>query len=96
MDPNQTVLDKLATIEALLVGNKEILTTDEAAAFLDMEKSYLFKLTSTGVLPFSKPNGKKLYFKREDLVSWAMSNRSCGMQERAKRAATYIATHKNK
>ena len=56
-------------------AQSEVLTSEEAAIFLNIEKSYLYKLTSAGILPFSKPNGKMIYFSRQDLVKWALSNR---------------------
>jgi excisionase family DNA binding protein len=75
---------------------KKILTADEACLFLDLEKSYLYKLTSAGVLPFSKPNGKKIYFDRQDLETWALANRMPGASERSEKAASYVALNKAK
>ena len=73
---------------------KRILTADQAAEYLCLAKSYLYKLTSAGVLPFSKPGGKKIYFLVDDLEKWAMSNRTPGANERAELATTYLATKK--
>ena len=77
-------------------AQSEVLTSEEAAAFLNIEKSYLYKLTSAGIIPFSKPNGKMIYFSRQDLVKWALSNRRCGSEELNSRAATYLAVQKIK
>lgn len=44
--------------------NKAVLTTEELAVYTGWSKSYIFKLTSTHKLPFSKPLGKKIYFDR--------------------------------
>jgi excisionase family DNA binding protein len=74
----------------------EVLTSEEAAIFLNIEKSYLYKLTSAGILPFSKPNGKMIYFSRQDLVKWALSNKKCGNTELEAKAATYLAVQKMK
>lgn len=95
-DSIEIMLQKLTAIESHLYSAKKVLNSDEAAAFLDLEKSYLFKLTSAGVLPFSKPNGKRIYFLKEDLEAWAMRSRTIGGQERAEKAATYIALNKRK
>src|ERR1700730_15581930 len=72
-------------------AQSEVLTSEEAAIFLNIEKSYLYKLTSAGILPFSKPNGKMIYFSRQDLVKWALSNRRSGSDELNSKAATYLA-----
>ena len=55
---------------------KRVLNIDEACEFLGYKKSYIYRLTSMGVLPYSKPNGKKLYFDRDKLERWMLSNES--------------------
>src|SRR4051812_20603400 len=42
---------------------------------LDLSKSHLYKLTANDRVPHSKPNGKKLYFHREDLDAPYSSSR---------------------
>jgi excisionase family DNA binding protein len=85
------LLTKLDSIEARLFTSKQILTSEEAARFLDIEKSYLYKLTSAGIVPYSKPNGKKIYFSKADLENWALGNKSQGNSERNIQAATYCS-----
>ena len=80
--------------EEVTSKQKKILTAPEAAFYLNLELSYLYKLTSTGVLPFGRPNGKKMYFDREDLDAWAMSNKSLSKMEKEALAATHIATRR--
>lgn len=53
---------------------KRVLNINEASEMLGFSKSYIYKLTSTGVLPHSKPNGKTLFFDREKLENWMLSN----------------------
>ncbi|HTN06070.1 helix-turn-helix domain-containing protein [Agriterribacter sp.] len=55
---------------------KKVLTLQEATDFLTISKSYLYKLVHWGLVRYSKPNGKLLYFDREHLEEWALSNRS--------------------
>ena len=43
------------------------LTFSQAADYLNLSKSYLYKLTCTGQITFFKPNGKKIYFRKSDL-----------------------------
>jgi excisionase family DNA binding protein len=72
----------------------EILTTDQAAKFLGIEKSYLYHLTSANLLRFSRPGGKKIYFARQDLIEWALSNRNTTREELEEKASTYNAISK--
>ncbi len=91
-------LDLLRKIirEEVQLASKEFFTSDEAAKFLGIEKSYLYHLTSDNVIAYSKPWGKKLYFAREDLIKFALSNRTSSYNEIAVRAATVLATGKRK
>jgi excisionase family DNA binding protein len=80
--------------EEIRLAQSEVLTADEAARFLGLEKSYLYKLTSSGLLPFSKPNGKRIYFARQDLMDWALSNRRKRPGERETDVLTYMGNRK--
>ena len=52
----------------------EIITIKEVAQLTQLSKSAIYKLTRAGKLPHSKPNGKKMYFRRSDIEAWMMSN----------------------
>ena len=54
---------------------KEVLTSDEAAAYMGISKSYLYKLTMKGAVPHYKPMGKMCYFNRNELEQWLQTNR---------------------
>lgn len=69
---------------------KRVLSFQEGCEYLGYRRSYVYKLTSAGVLPHSKPNGKKIFFDREKLEEWMLSNASKGSDERDKEAATYL------
>ena len=51
------------------VSEKEFLTIDEAAKFIDRPKSTIYNLVSKNEIPFKK-KGKRLYFLRQDLVNY--------------------------
>ena len=36
-----------------------------------MQKA-IYKLTGSGAIPFSKPNGKKIFFEKEKLDNWIL------------------------
>lgn len=61
-------------IDNRLNQEKEILSLEEASNYLTNTKSQMYKLTSQNLIAHSKPGGKKIYFKRVDLDTYAMSN----------------------
>lgn len=70
--------------------SKPFLSSEEAAKYLNLSRSYLFKLTSGRKLPHYKPNGKRIYFKRTDLDEWALKNRQSPIGEIEMDANNYI------
>ena len=72
--------------------NKKILSFKEGCEFLGYAPSYVYKMTCLNILPFSKPNGKKIFFEREKLEAWMLRNASDGIAEREINAATYENT----
>ncbi|EGN55607.1 hypothetical protein PRBRB14_00350 [Hallella multisaccharivorax DSM 17128] len=72
------------------INTKPILTFDEACLYMGMSKSALYKVTSNKEIPFSKPNGKMIYFKRADVDRWLLSNMSATATELADKAMAYI------
>lgn len=77
-----------------IIQTKRVLTFKEGVQFLGYTKSYVYKLTSGGILPYSKPNGKSIFFEREKLESWMLGNASTSRDEKQILAATYVSTHK--
>jgi excisionase family DNA binding protein len=59
-----------------IVNQKSILSFKEALVYLDVSESFLYKLTSKKSIGFAKPNGGKIYFKKEDLDMWMLQNMS--------------------
>lgn len=57
-----------------LISSKEILSFKEALTYLDVSKSFLYKLTSRRQIQFFKPNGGKIYFKKSVLNEWMQRN----------------------
>lgn len=69
---------------------KEVLNFHEAAAYMELSHSHLYKMTSSDEIPFYKPNGKKLYFKRAELDSWLLRNRSTTTEELLEQTADHL------
>jgi excisionase family DNA binding protein len=51
------------------------MTIEEAAKFLSLSKSHIYKLTSRGEIPHYKPTGKRIYFFRDDLIDFLKAGR---------------------
>ena len=65
-----------ANVLASITGTqKDVLTSDEAARYLGVSKSCLYKWTMDRKIPHYKPNGKNVYFNRQEVENWMQSNR---------------------
>jgi len=73
----------------ILNCTKEVLTSDEAARYLGISKSYLYKLTMKQLIPHYKPLGKMCYFNRQELEQWLQSNRVSTEEEIEQKAQAY-------
>lgn len=68
------IFDRLDRLEKLLTAHKEVLTFEEACDYTGISRSYLYKLTSSGNIPHSKPNGKMIFFEKKKLNGWLLQN----------------------
>lgn len=73
----------------LLEGQKEILTSDEAAEYLGIAKQTLDRLAMNKDLPYYKPSGKARYFKRSELDAWIEKSRVMTTEEIKMKAVGY-------
>ena len=87
---------KLNEIEKLLkeqyLLQKEILNINEAAKYLGISKSHLYKLTSGGEIPYYKPGGKLVYFNRKELDEWILTHKIHSTRELQSMAENYMIT----
>lgn len=67
---------------------------DEAANYMGLSKSHLYKLTSQCIIPFYKPNGKMVYFRRSELETWILRNRNAPICEVEKDALSMLTNKK--
>ncbi|MEN3159501.1 helix-turn-helix domain-containing protein [Alkalimonas sp. NCh-2] len=56
------------------LNNKAVLNVAECSAFTGLSVSYIYKLTHTGKIPHSKPNGKLVFFDPKKVEEWLLSN----------------------
>lgn len=71
---NKTLETRVEELEQMVFINKNVLSFEEASRFLNLSKSYLYKLTSGNLIPHYKPQGKMLYFEKTELEAWLRQN----------------------
>jgi prophage regulatory protein len=55
---------------------KRALNMDDLQAYTGMKKSYLYRLVRAGIIPHTKPGGRLLYFDREKIDAWLLSDKA--------------------
>lgn len=78
---------RIEVLENTLSAAKEVLTLEEAALFMGISKSSLYKMTHRHELPFFRPNSKLIYFEKAELLKWMRQNRSMSEAETKEAAA---------
>ena len=85
MEDKTEVKEQLDRIEHLLeeqsILKKKVLNLKEAASFLGLSVGHMYQLTSTNKIPYYRPNGKIIYFKREELEDWLLRNKQITIEE---------------
>jgi excisionase family DNA binding protein len=89
MDVLKELVVKLDNIEALLLTQKKVLNLTEVILLTGLSKSYLYKLTSTGGIPCYKPQGKQIFFNKDEVESWLLQNRRATNKELDALASTF-------
>lgn len=95
-----TIKERLERIELLLqaiaIGQKKALTMEEACIYTGRTLGSMYNLTSKQQIPHYKPEGKMVYFDREELDQWMLRGRVKTQEEIYREAANYIVNKKNK
>jgi len=80
---------------------KKVLTFDECVEYTGLSKGYIYKLTHGRLIPHFKPSGKKIYFSREEIDQWLLSNRvmtteevQCQINNKTERLNKDLISHK--
>ncbi len=94
MENSNIILNKLTVIESLLeeANQTKPLTLLEAAKFLNLSQSHLYKLTSERKIPHFKPSGNNIYFYKSELLQWLKRNPARTREETEEKAASYIVS----
>lgn len=73
-------------LNEIKVTHKSIMSVNDLAIYLDLSPAYIRKMTHNKEVPHYKPNGKKLYFLKEDIDDWILSSRVMTSEEISKEA----------
>ena len=85
---------RVDVLEDILDSSKEVLTVEEAAKFMGLARSSLYKMTCEQSIPFYRPNGKMIYFEKDALDAWLRQNPVKTQTQISQEANHYILTHK--
>ncbi len=58
-----------------LLGVKEMLTVEDVSVLTGFKPSYIRKMTQEGKLPYYKPFGKQLFFKKSEINALLQGNK---------------------
>lgn len=67
--------------QILKKNEKTFFSFEEAALYLSLAKSTLYKLTSSGKITYYKPNGKLVLFHKDDLDNWVQGGKIPSLNE---------------
>lgn len=81
------MIARFEEVERQLYILKEVFNVEEAAKYLNISTGHLYRLTSTHEIPFSKPNGKHIFFERKALDDWKRRNPVLSNREIERQAA---------
>lgn len=90
----KTMPEDLRQVADLISANiistqKEVLTSDEAARYLGVSKSCLYKWTMGRLIPhYKSPTGKMCFFNRKEIEAWMQSQRVATDDELEQQAQT--------
>ena len=73
MDINTQILAALDEVKRnTLLAAKKVLNVDDVVTLTGMTKAYIYTLTSRREIPFYNPNGRLIFFNRDEIEAWMM------------------------
>ena len=96
METIKLILEKLDYLEQLIISNnKEILSVEELEKYTGFKKSYIYHLVHYSKIPYSKPNGKYLFFQKSEIDEWLLKNKSLSDDQIQEKAREYVLKKRN-
>ncbi|WP_395051351.1 helix-turn-helix domain-containing protein [Flavobacterium sp.] len=98
-NPFEIILEKLNSIEKAIEklktasnDDEDFMTIEQVSSFVGLTKATIYGLTHERKIPYFKA-GKRLYFKKSDVINWITSTRVKSKQEIEQMANEYIYKH---
>ena len=66
----KTIKEQQKSTNAISLESKSVWTLEELCSYTGYKESYIYKLTSNNQIPYYQPTGKKLFFKRDEILNW--------------------------
>lgn len=73
-----------------LLAAKSVLSIEDMVLITGLSKGYIYKLTCRKEIPYYKPNGKLIYFDRQEVEGWMKQNRVNSIAEAEQKASKYL------
>lgn len=92
----ENIIKKIEALEALLLNqrtkfsDKKHLDIKEAAVYLNLSTSTLYKMTSRKELTHYIPGGKKIYFQKSELDDWISAAKVTSVEEVIREVDSYL------
>ena len=83
--------ERVDKLENICFASKEVLNLEEAAAFLGVKKSTLYKMTHFSQIPYYKPAGKLIFFEKSALLDWVRNVKVKSEDEIREEAALHLS-----
>ncbi|MDM1445885.1 helix-turn-helix domain-containing protein [Myroides odoratimimus] len=96
---NQIIHQQRELKEAIglnMIQQKEMLNVQELSDYIGMSTSSIYKLVYNNKIPNYKPNGKILYFDREEINTWLRQNKSQSITQIQQQALDYSLKNRKK
>jgi excisionase family DNA binding protein len=84
------LLDRMTKVEKCLLAQKEYLSLEEVAFYLNIKIEAVYEQTSAKTWPTFKPGGKITYVKREDVENWIEASRRASGDDIDQRANKFL------
>lgn len=68
------IIKQLGVLRKESYREKTVLNFKEAKDYTGLSSSQLYKMTRLNIIPCYRPTGRLIYFNREELDTWLMSN----------------------
>lgn len=88
------VIEKLEELKKSNNFDKTFLNLKELTGYTGMSSSQIYKLTAGRKIPFYRPTGKLMFFKKTEIDEWISKNRFSTEEEIRENADSFIKNHK--